>query len=183
MIGIVRCKLTFDVLVHSFSNVTYTDSVPATETEDGWCLRHGICDHCGAEVTDTVIIKAAGTTAIVQESVQNVIVYSYSGIEPVTVGSKQMWHVTATNGKITYYYNNGNDEIANVQHTITFDELEHTYITSGSQRYYTDSVPATYDAAGSCVAHYPCRYCDEELTEEIVIDKLLYKVAVKDARL
>ena len=117
------------------------------------------------------------------EGMKDANVYNYSGIEPVTVGTKQMWHVTATNGTITYYYNNGNDEIANVQHTITFDELEHTYITSGSQRYYTDSVPATYDAAGSCVAHYPCRYCDEELTEEIVIDKLLYKVAVKEARL
>ncbi|MBO7495050.1 MAG: leucine-rich repeat domain-containing protein [Salinivirgaceae bacterium] len=107
-------------------------------------------------------------------------VYDYVGIEPYTDGKVQMWHVTATDGAITYYYNHGKTGVANVQHTLTFDEMSHKYVAS--KRYYTDTIPASYDAAGSCVMHTPCAYCTEEITETIVFDKLLYNVTVKDAR-
>lgn len=102
------------------------------------------------------------------------------GIEPYTNGNVAMWHITATNGKITYQYNNGNANVPNVQHTLTFGEVKHKY--AASKRYYTDTIPATYDAAGSCIMHTPCLYCSEELTETIVLSKLLCCVTVKDGR-
>lgn len=107
-------------------------------------------------------------------------VYDYVGIEPYIDGKTTMWHITAADGKITYYYNNGSTNVPNVQHTITFGEMTHKY--TASKRYYTDTIPATYDAAGSCIMHTPCAYCSEEITETIVFDKLLCNVTVKDAR-
>lgn len=106
-------------------------------------------------------------------------VYDYVGIEPYTDGKTTMWRITATDGRITYYYNNGNSKVPDVQHTLTFDGITHKY--SASNRYYTDTVPATYDATGSCIMHTPCAYCSEELTETVVFDKLLCNVTVKDA--
>ena len=107
-------------------------------------------------------------------------VYNYEGIEPYTDGKTTMWHITSTDGTISYYYNNGCNWIPNIQHTVTFSEMSHKY--AKAKRYFTDTIPATYDAAGSCIMHTPCAYCSEEITETVVFDKLLCNVTVKDAR-
>ena len=110
-------------------------------------------------------------------------VFDVEGIEQFTDGKNTMWRIpsTNTNRYIEFYYRQGGNHSEMGGNIIHFEELTHTYQT-GASRYYTDTIPATYDGPGSCICHYPCRYCDEELTEEIVIPRLLCNVTVKDAR-